>query len=158
MFRRRAQAPAGRVPLGDDVRAVIVDDAPPGPTRDDAARAALRRITAEAVLLQDRAEELLSAISARQSLAELAPRGGEMASRFLALRRELPDSSDPEVQRHVRVLQKVFDHHAMMVATSLDMLAVDWRSDAIVEQLESIGDLGAPAQWLEAVRAELNSG
>jgi hypothetical protein len=37
----------------------------------------------------------------------------------------------------------------------MQMLAVDWRSERIVEQLERIDGLGSPALRLEALRAEL---
>jgi hypothetical protein len=39
--------------------------------------------------------------------------------------------------------------------TALQMLSVDWRSDAIVEQLERLDGLGAPAVRLDAVYDEL---
>ena len=49
----------------------------------------------------------------------------------------------------------MFDHHALMLSSSLDMLAVDWRSERLVEELERIAGLGAPAARLEGIRAEL---
>ena len=42
-----------------------------------------------------------------------------------------------------------------MLSSSLDMLAVDWRSERIVEELERITGLGAPAQRLDRIREEL---
>ena len=42
-----------------------------------------------------------------------------------------------------------------MINSSLDMLAVDWRSERIVAELERIDGLGAPAQRLDRIRAEL---
>ena len=65
----------------------------------DASRARLRRIVAEAVLLQDKAAELLAEIRDRRPLAELAPRGGPMATRFFELRRELPPPADLDMAR-----------------------------------------------------------
>jgi hypothetical protein len=146
--------------VDDSVTAVVVlveDEA------DEARRAAarvaawklLRRIVAEAVIRQDEAEDLLADIRDREPLAALAPRGGQLVSRFVALRNDLPDFDDAALRRHVSVLEKVFDHHALMLTSSLDLLAVDWRSERMVEELEKIDGLGAPAQWLEAVRAEL---
>ena len=53
------------------------------------------------------------------------------------------------------MLGPVLDHHALMLSSSLDMLAVDWRSERIVEELERITGLGAPAQRLDRIREEL---
>ncbi|HEX4691444.1 MAG TPA: hypothetical protein VH276_12195 [Solirubrobacteraceae bacterium] len=117
--------------------------------------ARLRRIAAEATLLQDDAAELLDEIAARGPLAELASRGGRITTRFVTLAEELPASADPLLRRYCEVLHCVFDHHAMLIASALDLLAVDWRSEAMVEQLGRIGGLGPPAEWLEAIRAQL---
>jgi hypothetical protein len=118
-------------------------------------RALLRAIVAEAVIWQDEAEAVLADIRDRQPLADVAPRGGPLISRFVALACRLPDSSDPDIRRHTTVLRMVFDHHALMLKSSMEMLAFDWRSERIVEQIEKIDGLGAPATWLEAVREEL---
>jgi len=118
----------------------------------------LQAIVAEAVIWQDAADEVLAAISRREPLAELAPRGGPLVRRFCDLRARLPESDDPEIRRITEVLGPVFDHHALLLSTSLDMLAVDWRSERLVEELERITGLGPPAQRLEAVRAELTGG
>ena len=67
----------------------------------------------------------------------------------------LPDSDDVELRRITDVLGPVLDHHALMLSSSLDMLAVDWRSERIVEELERITGLGAPAERLEGIYAEL---
>jgi|SRR5215210_660929 len=118
-------------------------------------QAVLRAIVAEAVIWQDEAEAVLAEIRDRQPLADVAPRGGPLISRFVALACRLPESSDPDIRRHTTVLRTVFDHHALMLKSSMEMLAFDWRSDRIVEQIEKIDGLGAPATWLEAVREEL---
>jgi hypothetical protein len=141
--------------LGSPRRPETVPDRAPPDREDDLA--VLHAVVAEAVIVQDAATELLARVRDRQPLAELAPPGGELASRFLALKRRLPASRDAEVQRHVSILNGIFDHHAMMLATSLDLLAVDWRSERIVEQLETIDGLGAPAERLESIRAELKA-
>ena len=49
-------------------------------------------------------------------------------------------------------------HHALMLSSSLDMLAVDWRSERLVAELERIDGLGPPAERLELIRAELLAG
>ena len=43
----------------------------------------------------------------------------------------------------------------MLLSSSLDLLAVDWRSERMVEQLERLDGLGAPAEWLEAIRVQI---
>ena len=52
----------------------------------------------------------------------------------------------------------MFHHHALMINSSLDMLAADWRSERLVEELERITGLGAPAERLERIREELVAG
>jgi hypothetical protein len=137
----------------DDVRAVVVpDDEPSTRARD---LALLRRIAAEAVILQDDAEALLLEIRAREPLAELAPRGGRLTSRFVALAAALPTSRDPCVRQHAVRLREILDHHALMLSTSLDLLAVAWRSERLEEEVDRIAGLGRPARWLEDVRFEL---
>jgi hypothetical protein len=137
----------------DDVRAVVVTaDYEHARARD---LALLRRIAAEAVILQDDAEALLQEIRAREPLAELAPRGGRLTSRFVALAAALPLSTDPCVRRLATQLKEVLDHHALMLSTSLDLLAVCWRSERLEDEVDRIAGLGRPARWLEDIRLEL---
>ena len=149
MFRRRHAELA-------DVHAVILgEQEPTAAERRDAELALLRRIAAEALILQDAAEELLLQIRAREPLAELAPRGGRLTSRFVALAQALPASADPEIQRYSMRLREVLDHHALMLSTSLDLLAVAWRSERLEEEVDRIAGLGRPAGWLEDIRMAL---
>ena len=120
-----------------------------------AAEAVLRAIVAEAVIWQDAANEVLAAISRREPLAELAPRGGPLVRRFCELRARLPVSDDPELRRITEIVGPVLDHHALMLSSSLDMLAVDWRSERIVRELERITGLGPPAKRLDDLYAQL---
>lgn len=115
----------------------------------------LRRLVAEAVIWQDAAEDVLIDIRDRRPLADVAPRGGPLVSRFVSLAQRLPESDDPAILRYTSELRAVFDHHAYMIDSCMQMLAVDWRSERIVEQLERIDGLGSPALRLEALRAEL---
>src|ERR1700742_1589377 len=94
---------------------------------------AMRAIVAEAVIWQDAAEALLADVRARLPLAELAPRGGPLVSRFIALESVLPVSDDPEVIRRTTELRGLLSHHAHMITTSLDLLATGYRSERIVE-------------------------
>jgi hypothetical protein len=149
--RRRENAPL--VDRLDDVTAVVLHD---GTAAERASELALlRRIAAEAVILQDEAEQLLCAVRARDPLAELSPRAGRLTGRFVALAAALPTSSDPRLQAHAARLREILDHHALMLSTSLDLLAVAWRSQRLEDELDRIAGLGRPAQWLEDIRLEL---
>jgi hypothetical protein len=154
--RRRARSDTAVDELGARVISVVWDESDDvAAERRERAWRELRAIVAEAVIWQDAAVEVLAAISRREPLAELAPRGGPLVRRFCELKARLPESDDPELRRFTDVLGPVFDHHALMLSSSLDMLAVDWRSERLVEELERITGLGAPARRLEAIRAEL---
>jgi hypothetical protein len=161
MFRRRRarREPTVTEELRVSVLAVDVDDGGRGHAERAAARERawreLRTIVAEAVIWQDAAEEVLLAISRREPLAELAPRGGPLVRRFCELRARLPESDDVELRRITEALGPVLDHHALMLSSSLDMLAVDWRSERLVEELERIDGLGPPAERLEGIYATL---
>ena len=145
-----------RHPDLDDVTAVILAEDEPAPVEVRAFELGLlRRIAAEAVILQDEAEELLRQIRAREPLAQLAPRGGRLASGFVALAQRLPASDDPEIRRYGARLREVLDHHALMLSTSLELLAVAWRSERLEDEVDRIAGLGRPAVWLEDIRAAL---
>jgi hypothetical protein len=152
--RRRAKEPPGE---GHDALGVssvrFVDAAEP--RRDDGeARAALRRIVDEAVLLQGLTEDILAGIRQRRSLAELAPPGGALVSRFVALRAEVPEPSDRYLRDAARTLRETLDHHALMLSSSLGMLG-DLRPERVSAQLDQIDDLGPPARRLCALQSEL---
>ena len=140
-------------------RFVLVDVVEP--TRTPAAdrvaqRAALRRIAAEALILQDEAESVIAGIRARQSLGHLAPRGGPVVRRFFALRERLPHRcEDPDDERVRALLDVTFHHHAMALATALEFCAVEWRSPEIARQVDAMDGLGAPARRLDEVYAAL---
>ena len=161
--RRAAATPAARPEGREELRrsvsrAVVVDgsEAAPDPAAAAAeAREALRRIVAEALLIQDLAEDILDGVRARRPLSELSGPGGVLATRFAELRKALPSTADPELRRHCDVVARVLDHHAMMVSASLDLLAVNWHSERMTEHLARVDGLGAPAQWLRTVGADL---
>jgi hypothetical protein len=122
--------------------------------------AVLARIAAEALILQDEAEAVLAAVSRREHLGIVAPRGGPLVYRFFALRDRLRDEqaagrAQPEVTRLANMLDTILYHHAMQIATALDFLAVEWRSPEMAHQVAAINGLGAPAELLEGVYHEL---
>lgn len=150
MFRRRHEAQRDRL---DDVSAVMLGD--DEPSARDAGLRVLTRIAAEAVILQDEAELLLREVRDREPLAVLAPRGGRLTSRFCALIVALPVSRDPLVQGYSERLREILEHHALMLTSSLDLLAVAWRSERLEDELDRIAGLGRPARRLEDLRMDL---
>jgi hypothetical protein len=150
MFRRRHEDPPERF---GDVRAVVLGD--DEPFARDAGLRTLSRIAAEAVILQDEAEQLLREVRDREPLAVLAPRGGRLTSRFCALIVALPVSRDPLVRRYSERLREIFEHHALMLTSSLDLLAVAWRSERLEDELDRLAGLGRPARRLEDLRMDL---
>lgn len=160
IFRRSRSGPVAgsydsRTALQETISSVALlgDDVSPAARVDR--RASLRRIVAEAVILQDQAEDVLADVRAREPLGELAPRGGPLARRFFELRRQLPAAADREMARQCETASVVLDHHGKVLIYALELLAADWRSEAIVEQLERLDGLGAPAEALDALYSEL---
>jgi hypothetical protein len=146
-------------------RAALRQHQSPGPERVtlvDVSRAAvdprrqLLAVTAEALILQDEAEAVLAGVRARQHMGVLAPRGGPLVHRFFCLRDRLPPHcDDPDAERLRACLDSILHHHAMMVSLALDLLASEWRSDRIANQVDAIDGLGEPGRRLEGVYAEL---
>jgi hypothetical protein len=122
---------------------------------DAEAREALRRIVDEAVLLQALTEDLLVGIRERRSLAELAPPGGALISRFVALRAAVPVVADAGLREAADTLRDTLDHHALLLSCSLDLLG-DLRPERVSEQLDQLDGLGAPARRLCALQDELS--
>ena len=157
MFKRRrlAAAPVA-AELGVSSAVVVPEAAAPGlDDRRVEAWRALRRILAEALILQDSAEALLIELRDRRDLGEIAPRCGQLIARFVALDHAMPSCGDPAMDRHTRVLRTILDHHVLMLNSSRALLADEWRSDRLTAQLDRIDGLGLPARRLEAVRREI---
>jgi hypothetical protein len=108
----------------------------------------LRAIVDEAVLLQGFAEDLIEGVKARRSLAELAPPGGVLISRFVALRAQVPDG--PEA----RMVRETLDHHAMLLHCALDLLG-DLYPERVADQIDELDGLGPPARRLCALQERL---
>ena len=105
LWRRRARPEGPPDGAAADVRVLsVARDDEPGPPTSEEAWGELRRIVAEAVIWQDKAEELLIDIRHREPLAELAPRGGPLIRRFCALKQRLPESNDPAIRRYTDAL------------------------------------------------------
>ena len=67
----------------------------------------------------------------------------------------LPASRDPLVRDYSERLREILDHHALMLSSSLDLLAVAWRSERLEDELDHIVGLGRPARRLEDLRMDL---
>ena len=154
MFKRRRPARVA-APADLGVTAVVVADGPSRHQRCTEAWKALRRVVAEALIVQDSAEELLIELRDERDLAAVAPRCGALMSRFVALGNALPWCGDPVMERHTATLRAIFDHHMLMLNSARALLAAEWRSERLTEQLDRIDGLGAPARRLEAVRAAI---
>jgi hypothetical protein len=149
-FRRRRPATAVEQP-GETGQILAGPTGPP-----DDPRAAMRRIAAEAVILQDEAEAVIRGARAREGLGFLAPRGGPLVRRFFGLRDLLPRAcDDPADDERRRQLDAILHHHALAVWVALDLLAYEWRSERIARQLDALDGLGAPAVRLDQLYAEL---
>lgn len=134
--------------------AVLVDVPPAPPPLDD--RAVLRRAAAEAVILQDQAEQVLASIRGHGHLGHIAPRGGPLVRRFFALREELPGCcTDADDERLRRVLDVALHSHALVVSMSMELLAYEWRSPRLEDVVSRIEGLGAAGVALDAAYAEL---
>jgi len=156
-FRRRRPAPAmpdvaGAVEwLGGTEQTPIGRPDPPSNPR-----AAMRRIVAEAVILQDEAEAVVRGAQAREGLGFLAPRGGPLVRRFFSLRDLLPKACDDPADEDLRRrLDAILHHHALAVWVALDLLACEWRSERIARQLDALDGLGEPAVELDQLYAQL---
>src|SRR5690349_9819493 len=132
----------------------LTQDSPLGarPSTSEAAWAALRRTVAEALILQDAAEDLLATLHDRPDPADAARSCGRLTRRFAELREELPSGDDPEIDLCTRALQQVLDHHILLLKTSLGFLAGAARSERLAERLDAVDGLGHPARRLETIR------
>ena len=135
--------------------AILLDALPPVPPVDE--RALLRRVAAEAVILQDQAEAVLAQIRAHGHLGYIAPRGGPLVRRFFALREALPRGcTDPDDERLRHVIDVALHSHALVVSMSMDLLAYEWRSPRLADVVGRIEGLGAAGLALDAAYAELS--
>jgi hypothetical protein len=111
----------------------------------------------EAIVLQDSSELLLLEISRDGGLREMARRGGPMIRRFEALREELPVHADPGLRLYTEPLDVILAHHAMVLSSALDLLAVSWRSERMAAELRRIDGLGRPGRRLTALKTQLDA-
>lgn len=156
-FRRRRPARAApAAPAAVAQRAGTGQDATGQADPPISPRTAMRRIAAEAVILQDEAEAVLRGARAREGLGFLAPRGGPLVRRFFGLRDSLPKACESPADEELRrQLDAILHHHALAVWVALDLLACEWRSERIAYQLDALDGLGEPAVQLDQLYAGL---
>lgn len=134
--------------------AVLADEAARQRVREDAWRR-LRRILAEAVILQDAADELLGTFRDRPAPGEVAPSCGRLKARFVELAEHLPTSDDPVLAEYAAVVRSILDHHVYMLKASVDLLVAGPASTRLSEELDTIVGLGAAARRLDAIRTDV---
>ena len=144
--------------LQDSVGATAIEVAASDAKRQAEQHRGLRRIAAEAVIMQDEAEAVIQGIRAREPMGYLAPRGGPLVRRFFALRDALPRRCDDPNDDELRaILDVTLHHHAVAVATALEFAAYEWRSERLARQVDALDGLGAPARQLDQVYAALSA-
>jgi hypothetical protein len=157
-FRRRRPATAAPAARGAVEQRAGSGQAVMGQQADPpiSPRTAMRRIAAEAVILQDEAEAVVRGARAREGLGFLAPRGGPLVRRFFGLRDSLPKACESPADEELRrQLDAILHHHALAVWVALDLLACEWRSERIAYQLDALDGLGEPAVQLDQLYAGL---
>jgi hypothetical protein len=128
-------------------------DPPPLPAP---VRPLLLRIAAEALILSDRAEAVIRRIRAREGLGFVAPQAGPLIRRFFELRDLIPPSGAAPRDEQLRAeLDAILHHHAMLLSIAMDLLAFEWRSERLGQQLDALDGMGEPAARLEEIYAEL---
>lgn len=146
-LRRRSGSGGDRVQLIDCERPLAGESVGP-----------LLRLVSEALILQDEAEAVLAAVARHEHLGKVARRGGPVGRRFFALQEQLPPRyDDPQLDRIRAAVHTILFHHGMQVATALEFLAVDGRSERLHRQVSTWGTLGAPARLLEELYRELTA-
>ena len=89
--------------------------------------------------------------SGRGGIVNLMHRASDGAYDGLKL---VGDYNDPLLKPLARTVGETLDHHAMMVASSLDLLA-DLRPERVAYLIDTLDGLGPPAERLCALQAEL---
>ena len=139
-------------------RFLLVDESPRVPAEAASERPVMRRVVAEALILQDEAEDVIRGVRAREGLGHLAPRGGPLVRRFFGLRDSLPLRCALHDEERLRAeLDGILHYHALALTVALDLLACEWRSPKLTRQIDALHGLGEPARRLEEIYSELAS-
>jgi len=128
--------------------------APATPAYEDELGRVLR-VAQEGWYWQGEVEDLLIAIRDGGDLGDLSRAGGPIISRYEAMRVELRAFGHPALRDDLVALDEVFANHAMVLNCALDLLAVSWRSDRLLEEQSRLGGLGAQGERLTELTARL---
>jgi hypothetical protein len=128
--------------------------APATPAYEDELGRVLR-LAQEGWYWQGEVEDLLIAIRDGGDLGDLARAGGPIISRYEAMRVELRTLRHPALREDLVALDEVFANHAMVLNCALDLLAVSWRSERLLEEQGRLGGLGAQGERLTELTARL---
>jgi hypothetical protein len=115
----------------------------------------LLRLAQEGFYWQGEVEDLLIGIRDGGDLADLSRAGGPIISRYEAMRVELRALRHPALREDLVALDEVFANHAMVLNCALDLLAVSWRSERLLEEQGRLGGLGAQGERLTDLTARL---
>jgi hypothetical protein len=115
----------------------------------------LLRLAQEGFYWQGEVEDLLIAIRDGGDLADLSRAGGPIISRYVAMRVELRAIGHPALRGDVVALDEVFANHAMLLNCALDLLAVSWRSERLLEEQGRLGRVGPQGERLAELTRRL---
>jgi hypothetical protein len=113
------------------------------------------RLAQEGLYWQGEVEDLLLAIRDGGDLADLSRAGGPIISRYEAMRVELRGLGHPALRDDLGALDEIFANHAMLLNCALDLLAVSWRSERLLEEQGRLGGVGRQGERLAVLTARL---
>jgi hypothetical protein len=113
------------------------------------------RLAQEGLYWQGDVEDLLIAIRDGGDLADLSRAGGPIISRYETMRVELRAFGHPALRDDLGALDEIFANHAMLLNCALDLLAVSWRSERLLEEQGRLGGVGSQGERLAELTARL---
>jgi len=115
----------------------------------------LLRLAQEGFYWQGEVEDLLIAIRDGGDLADLSRAGGPIISRYEAMRVELRAIRHTALRGDAGALDEIFANHAMLLNCALDLLAVSWRSERLLEEQGRLGGVGPQGERLAELTGRL---
>jgi hypothetical protein len=100
--------------------------------------------------------QLLRAVRDDEPLDDVAREGGQIVSRYCAMRRELGRIEATELQPQVRALSEIFDYLAQLLHYAVALLGTSWRSEELRKQQRLVGPIGPQGERLRRIVEEVN--